>query len=289
LTRYEGRILRSRHPWMQVRSAKAHGDGLLRHQFRSGGGACNTRTTPGSQIVQWCPSNLDPRATRDAPNCARCRTQDEKSTMTDDAHDAWQRILGRLRTAVAGEFEILREIGSGGMAAVYLARELALHRLVAIKVMSPALLTGNGMVERFRQEARTIAGLDHRNIITIYAVRDYEDLHFFVMKFIKGRSLEHIIRTAGPLPIPMVRGLLYMVGDGLGHAHRRNVVHRDVKPANILIDADGNASNVFRFRVRRNSGKAGGTYELIPESGTSGYRPFVPDITLPPIQVGPRR
>jgi len=161
--------------------------------------------------------------------------------MTDDAHDAWQRILGRLRTAVAGEFEILREIGSGGMAAVYLARELALHRLVAIKVMSPALLTGNGMVERFRQEARTIAGLDHRNIITIYAVRDYEDLHFFVMKFIKGRSLEHIIRTAGPLPIPMVRGLLYMVGDGLGHAHRRNVVHRDVKPANILIDADGNA------------------------------------------------
>ena len=142
---------------------------------------------------------------------------------------------------MAGEFEILREIGSGGMAAVYLANEVALNRQVAIKVMSPALLTGKGMIERFKQEARTIAALDHRNIVTIYAVRGSEDLHFFVMKFVKGRSLEHIIRTAGPLPIPIVRGLLYMIGDGLGHAHRRGVIHRDVKPANILIDADGNA------------------------------------------------
>src|SRR4051812_39937984 len=139
--------------------------------------------------------------------------------MIKDANDAWERILSRRRDAVDGEFEILREIGSGGMAAVYLAREAALNRQVAIKVMSPALLTGKGMVERFRQEARTIAALDHRNIITIYAVRDYEDLHFFVMKFIKGRSLEHVIRTAGPLPIPLVRGLLYMIGDALGHAH----------------------------------------------------------------------
>ncbi len=161
--------------------------------------------------------------------------------MTDDVADAWERILGRLRAAVAGEFEILREIGSGGMAAVYLAREVALNRQVAIKVMSPALLTGAGMVERFKQEARTIAALDHRNIITIYAVRGSDDLHFFVMKFVKGRSLEHIIRTAGPLPIPLVRGLLFMIGDALGHAHRRGVIHRDVKPANILIDADGNA------------------------------------------------
>ena len=161
--------------------------------------------------------------------------------MTDDVADAWERILSRLRAAVAGEFEILREIGSGGMAAVYLAREVALNRQVAIKVMSPALLTGAGMVERFKQEARTIAALDHRNIITIYAVRGSDDLHFFVMKFVKGRSLEHIIRTAGPLPIPIVRGLLFMIGDALGHAHRRGVIHRDVKPANILIDADGNA------------------------------------------------
>ena len=161
--------------------------------------------------------------------------------MTDDVSDVWGRIVGRLSDAVAGEFEILREIGSGGMAAVYLALEIALNRQVAIKVMSPALLTGQGMVERFKQEARTIAALDHPNIITIYGVGDYDDLHYFVMKFIHGRSLEHVIRAAGPLPIPMVRGLLFMIGSALDHAHRRNVVHRDIKPANILIDGQGNA------------------------------------------------
>ena len=161
--------------------------------------------------------------------------------MSDEVADVWGRIVHRLSEAVDGEFEILREIGAGGMAAVYLAREVALNRQVAIKVMSPALLTGQGMVERFKQEARTIAALDHPNIITIYGVGDHEDLHYFVMKFIQGRSLEHVIRAAGPLPIPMVRGLLFMIGSALDHAHRRNVIHRDIKPANILIDGQGNA------------------------------------------------
>jgi serine/threonine-protein kinase len=127
------------------------------------------------------------------------------------------------------------------MAAVYLAHEVALNRKVAIKVMSPALLTGEGMVRRFRQEAVTVANMSHPHIITIHAVRQIEDLHFFVMKFVEGRSLEHIVRSAGALPIRTVRGLLWMVGNALAYAHRRGVVHRDVKPANILIDEDGNA------------------------------------------------
>src|SRR6476646_4134691 len=106
--------------------------------------------------------------------------------MPDDVMGVWARILDRLRHAVAGEFEILREIGSGGMAAVYLAREIALNRKVAIKVMSPALLTGEGMVDRFRQEAVTVANMSHPHIITIHAVRQIDDLHFFVMKFVEG-------------------------------------------------------------------------------------------------------
>ena len=127
------------------------------------------------------------------------------------------------------------------MAAVYLAHEVALNRKVAIKVMSPALLTGEGMVRRFRQEAVTVANMSHPHIITIHAVRQIDDLHFFVMKFVEGRSLEHVIRSAGPLPTRTVRGLMWMVGNALAYAHRRGVVHRDVKPANILIDDDGNA------------------------------------------------
>lgn len=153
----------------------------------------------------------------------------------------WIQVVARLRAATAGEFEILRELGRGGMAAVYLAHETALNRKVAIKVMSPALLTGEGMVRRFRQEAITVANMSHPHIITIHAVRQIEDLHFFVMKFVEGRSLEHIVRATGPLPIRTVRGLLWMVGNALAYAHRRGVVHRDVKPANILLDEDGNA------------------------------------------------
>ena len=97
------------------------------------------------------------------------------------------------------------------------------------------------MVNRFRQEAITVANMSHPHIITIHAVRQMEDLHFFVMKFVEGRSLEHIVRSSGPLPIPTVRGLLWMVGNALAYGHRRGVVHRDVKPANILVDEDGNA------------------------------------------------
>jgi serine/threonine-protein kinase len=158
-----------------------------------------------------------------------------------DETNPWIHVAARLRSATSGEFEILREIGRGGMAAVYLAHEVALNRKVAIKVMSPALLTGEGMVRRFRQEAVTVANMSHPHIITIHAVRQIDDLHFFVMKFVEGRSLEHIIRSTGALPIRMVRGLLWMVGNALAYAHRRGVVHRDVKPANILIDEDGNA------------------------------------------------
>src|SRR5262245_36569003 len=155
--------------------------------------------------------------------------------------DPWTTVVARLREAVKGEFEILRELGRGGMAAVYLAHEIALNRKVAIKVMSPGLISGEGMVRRFRQEAVTVANMSHPHIITIHAVRQIEDLHFFVMKFVEGRSLEHVVRSAGPLPLATVRFVVWMVGNALAYAHKRGVVHRDVKPANILVDDDGNA------------------------------------------------
>ncbi|MDQ3950325.1 MAG: Ig-like domain-containing protein [Gemmatimonadota bacterium] len=155
--------------------------------------------------------------------------------------DPWQQVLTRLRVATLGEFEIVREVGRGGMAAVYLAKDMTLGRKVAIKVMAPALLAGEGMLERFKNEAVTVASLSHPNIISVYAVRQSGDLQFFVMKFVEGKSLDHIIRDEGALPIPVIRGLLFMIGVALGYAHRRNVIHRDIKPGNILLDEEGNA------------------------------------------------
>jgi serine/threonine-protein kinase len=148
-------------------------------------------------------------------------------------------LVDALRRATVGEYDIKGELGHGGMASVYLAHDIALDRKVAIKVMSPALFSTAGMVERFKREARTAASLSHPHIIPIYAVRESPEIVYFVMKFVEGRSLESIVHQLGQMPIPLVQAILYQVSSALGYAHRRGVVHRDIKPANIMIDADG--------------------------------------------------
>ena len=143
-----------------------------------------------------------------------------------------------LRAATLGDYDVAGELGRGGMATVYLAHDIALDRKVAIKVMSQALSLGDG-VERFRREAKTAASLSHPNIIPIYAVRYSERLLYFVMKYVEGRSLDSIIKELGPLPVPMVQAILGQTASAFGYAHRRGVVHRDIKPGNILIDDEG--------------------------------------------------
>jgi serine/threonine-protein kinase len=147
--------------------------------------------------------------------------------------------LARLRAALVNEYDIDGELGHGGMAAVFRARELALNRRVAIKVMAPGLLLGEGMVDRFRQEAITVANLQHANIVAVHSVRTVGDLHLFVMQYIPGRSLDRILRDEGRLSLQAIRTIIYHVGSALDYAHRRGVVHRDIKPGNILLDGDG--------------------------------------------------
>ena len=149
------------------------------------------------------------------------------------------KLLERLRAATRGEYDIYGELGRGGMATVYLAHEISLDRKVAIKVMSPVMVHGPGLVERFKREARTAANLSHPNIIPIYSVREVDDLLFCVIKLVQGTPLDAIMRELDELPIRMVLAILAQVGDALAYAHRHGVVHRDVKPGNILIDDDG--------------------------------------------------
>ncbi len=152
-------------------------------------------------------------------------------------------LLERLRAATAGEYEIVRELGRGGFAAVYLGRDVELDREVAIKVLTAqadaADTTTSGEIERFRREARTVAKLNHPNIVPVFAVKANEGLQYFVMKFIKGRSLERVLETAGKLPIALVQTILQQAGSALAFAHRQGVVHRDIKPANIMLDEEG--------------------------------------------------
>src|SRR5437899_4545394 len=110
--------------------------------------------------------------------------------------------IDALRQATLGEYEILAELGRGGMATVFLAHDLALDRKVAIKVLAPALLLmGEGMVERFKREARTAAALSHPHIIPIYAVKESDQVLYFVMKHVQGRSMDHGIPAVGPRPL----------------------------------------------------------------------------------------
>ncbi len=159
--------------------------------------------------------------------------------MTTPVDAANTEELELLRATTLGEYEILGELGRGGMATVYAAHDIALDRRVAIKVISPSLGASPALVERFRREARTAASLSHPNIIPIYSVRHADRLLYFVMKHVDGRPLDSILRETGALPVPTVQAILAQVAGAVGYAHRHGVVHRDIKPGNILIDDEG--------------------------------------------------
>ncbi|MFN0099411.1 MAG: protein kinase domain-containing protein [Gemmatimonadaceae bacterium] len=131
------------------------------------------------------------------------------------------------------------ELGAGGMASVFLALDLALDRKVAIKVMSPALMSTPGAIERFRREARVAAGLSHPHIVPIHAIGEEPGLAYYVMKYIEGRSLDSVIRHEGGQSLAFTQAIISYVGSALHYAHQRGVVHRDVKPANVMLDREG--------------------------------------------------
>jgi eukaryotic-like serine/threonine-protein kinase len=148
-------------------------------------------------------------------------------------------VRERLQRIVEGKYRIEKLLGKGGMGAVFLAHDLTLEREVAIKVLPPDVAQDEQVVRRFQQEAKTAAKLDHPNIIPIYRVESEGGLNYFVMKYISGTSLEDLLEKKEPLPVPEIQRILWEAACAIGHAHQRGVVHRDVKPANIMFDHDG--------------------------------------------------
>jgi len=148
-------------------------------------------------------------------------------------------LLNRLRLATAGSYDVAGELGRGGMAVVFLGKDLKLDRLVAIKVMDPRLSLTPGMAERFLQEARIAARLQHPHIIVVHDIREDHELIFFVMSFVEGAALDDLCRRPEPMPIDQARWILLQAARALAHAHAEGVVHRDVKPANIMVNPKG--------------------------------------------------
>lgn len=145
----------------------------------------------------------------------------------------------RTREALGSEYELIRELGRGGMGVVYLAREVALGRDVALKVLPPQYSADPVLAQRFLQEARTAARLDHPHIVSIHQVLERRGLSLFAMKYVSGASLHSMLRSRSVLSFEEVRRILRSCAEALAYAHRAGVVHRDVKPGNILIEESG--------------------------------------------------
>jgi predicted Ser/Thr protein kinase len=156
-----------------------------------------------------------------------------------------------LQSVVAGRYSLEREIGRGGMGIVFLARDVALDRPVAIKLLPPALAADSEFRQRFVQEARTAAGLSHPNIVPIHAVEEHGDLVFFVMTFVDGETLQQRVERRGPLCASEAVRLIQEVAWALTLAHAKGIVHRDVKPDNILIDKATERAMVTDFGIAR--------------------------------------
>jgi serine/threonine protein kinase len=174
-----------------------------------------------------------------------------------------------VRDALKDEYEIIDELGRGGMAIVFKAKERQLERDVAIKVLPFSLAFDKEFVERFQREARTSAKLEHPNIIPIYRVGKSGRVIYFVMKFLRGKPLSNVLAARGALPPAELRRVLIDVAKALAYAHRGGIVHRDIKPDNVMFDEHGHAIVTdFGIAKAATGGKLTGTGMAI---GTPHY------------------
>lgn len=197
-------------------------------------GSCNAPLFPGDAFCAACGS-----------------TQSPEDTTAHGVPDPVTHFRAKVEEASRGRYRIVREIGRGGMGAVFLAEDAEFSRKVAIKILSGGT-SDPAALRRFEREARTVAQLRHDAIVRVHDVGGLGDLHFFVMDYVEGVSLQRFLQAQGQLPIDIVEAVLYRVGVGLAHAHAQPnpVVHRDVKPSNILVDTEGQVT-IMDFGVAK--------------------------------------
>src|SRR5437763_2426118 len=168
-------------------------------------------------------------------------------------------LVGRV---FSNRYEVVRELAQGGMAEVYLARDQLLDRPVALKALFPEYAREPSFVERFRREAQAAANLNHPNIVAIYDWGQEDGTYFIVMEYVEGRVLRDLIRSEAPLDPNQSAEIAAEIASALGFAHRNGVVHRDVKPGNVLLTRSGNVK-VTDFGIAR-----AGTNEALTQTGS---------------------
>jgi len=149
-----------------------------------------------------------------------------------------------------GRYAVIDRIGAGGMAIVYKAKDTLLNRVVTIKVLREQFVSDEEFIRRFRREAQAAASLSHPNIVSIYDVGKDGDTEYIVMEYVEGKNLKEVIRDYAPLSPDQALSLVRQIGEAIRHAHEHHIIHRDIKPHNILITADGRAK-VTDFGIAR--------------------------------------
>lgn len=178
---------------------------------------------------------------------------------------------------IADRYEILRKIGAGGMSDVYKAKDHVLGRFVAIKVLKQEFSEDVNFVTKFRTEAQSAAGLEHPNIVNIYDVGSEDGMHYIVMEYVEGITLKTYIEKKGQLSYKEAISIAIQVGRGIEAAHGKHIVHRDIKPQNIMISTEGKVK-VMDFGIARaatsntiNSDVMGSVHYASPEQARNGY------------------
>jgi serine/threonine-protein kinase len=172
---------------------------------------------------------------KDVQQLARVLVQHGKLTKYQ-AQAVWQ---GKTKGLVFGEYTVLDQIGEGGMGVVLKAQHRRMKRLVAIKVLSSAAMKQAGAVERFHREAEAAAKLSHPNIVTAYDATEHQGMHYLAMEYVEGNDLASVVKEHGPLPVPQAVECVLQAARGLQYAHEQGIVHRDIKPGNLLLDKKG--------------------------------------------------
>ena len=175
-----------------------------------------------------------------------------------------------LGDVIAGRYAVDEVIGTGGMSTVYKARDQQLERVVALKVLHPHFGQDTEHVARFRHEARAVAQLSHPNVVTVIDRGQADGSQFIVFEYVEGESLKQLVNRRGPLPVREAVELVVQVADGLAFAHAHGIVHRDVKPQNVLVDRDGHAM-VTDFGIARSLDGERGVTLTGTVLGTSSY------------------
>jgi serine/threonine-protein kinase len=183
--------------------------------------------------------------------CPSCGTPVSTSTAGDGEFEAREAVRARLAEAALGEYEVVGELGRGGMGWVFLGRDRKLGRLAALKVLPSLDALRPASVERFRREAETAARLSHPNIVPVYGAGGDMATPYFAMAYVEGGSLAERIAKEGSLPVSEALRIAREVGSALAYAHRQGIVHRDVKPQNIMLEREAGRALVTDFGIAR--------------------------------------